>query len=120
MGKIKKSLQGLKKTNHFLKRQLEREVSDKSILKAFKEGTIKVVEGDYRVTLGTLNIIFSPETSTLITVHPGDVASSKPKLLSKEEASEIKLLIDAQSVSKEDEEDPFLTFVKENSVKKLE
>jgi hypothetical protein len=121
MGKIKKKLLNYTKTKHFQKRQIEREVSDKDLLQAFKEGEIKEVEGSFRVTLGHLNIILDFESGTLITVHPGDPAKAKPKVFSKAEASALKLLIEARKINEKATaiEDEFLKFVKENAVKKL-
>lgn len=121
MSKNKNKIKGLIKSKHFKKRQLERQVSDKHVLKALNKGSVKEVEGHYRITLEELHIIVDDSSSTLITVHPGDAMKNRAKVLSKEEAQELKKIIETneKEIKKTDEIDDFSKYIQENQIKKI-
>lgn len=120
---MKKTLKGFKKTRHFLERQKQRNVSDATIIDAITHGSHVQLDYDHRFVLGSLNVTVDLENLTLITVHPGDPGSKTRKVLSHAKANEIRLIIEEsralEAKKKELEEDEFLSYVKENAVKKI-
>lgn len=115
---MKKALKGFHKTKHFRERQKERKVTDAQIIKALVSGELKEFNLGQTFKLGELSVTIDLENSTLITVHPGDPASKKTKLLTRNEAKIIRSKI-AQKKTEECSND-FLNYIYENSVKKIE
>lgn len=118
----KKSLKGFIKTRHFIERQKERNVSDKDVIRAIREGKLSRNDYGQNFVLGELKVTIDHHQEILITVHPGEAPMKMTKLLTSSEAGIIKEMIaefERNKRSDEDETDEFLKFVKENAVKKL-
>lgn len=116
---MKKALKGFHKTRHFRERQKERNVTDAQIIKALVSGELKEIDFGNSFRLGDLMVTIDLLNSTLITVHPGDPASKKTKLLSKSEAKIIRQMI-LDSQPKSECSNDFLNYVTENCVKKID
>lgn len=120
-GMARKHLRGLIKTRHFIERQKERNVSDKDIIRAIRQGKLSSYDFGLSYVLGDLKVTVDQHEEILITVHPGEKPMKLSKLLSSEEGRIIKELLTEPVKADEEktETDEFLKFVSENGVKKL-
>ncbi len=115
----KKSIKGFLKTKHFKIRQDERKVSDLDVKKALTQGKLVSRSHGHVFQLNFLQVTVNLDEGTLITVHPGDPSTKRSKILSSEEARELKKIIEQKSQESNESEDDFLKYVSENAVKKL-
>lgn len=120
-GMARKHLKGLIKTRHFIERQKERNVSDKDIIRAIRQGKLSLYDCGLSYVLGDLKVTVDHHEEILITVHPGEKPMKLSKLLSREEGRIIKEILTKAVKADEEktETDDFLKFVRENGVKKL-
>jgi hypothetical protein len=119
----KKKLRGFIKSRHFIERQNERNVSDKDVMRAIIHGDLTENEDGQNFVLGNLKVTVDFAHEILITVHPGHPETRAKKLLTKEDARKLRLLIEEHKTSDlekaEYETNDFLRYVKDNAIKKI-
>jgi hypothetical protein len=79
-------LKGLKKSNHFMERQVERRVSDAEVISILEKGTrIVQSDGKIRYSFGVSQLVVDHASKTLVTIHPGDRPAKGMKLFGPEQ-----------------------------------
>jgi hypothetical protein len=119
---LRKSLKGFVKSRHFSERQKERRVSDREVMQAIARGELVENSDGKSFLLGNLKVTIDFSEDVLITVHPGEREAPARKVLSQDEARQIKAILEAKKKLKKNDPkglNEFLKYVEENSIKKI-